>query len=49
MNGDRPAVSVIVVSDYGGRTAEDWDYLRAAFRGLGQQAFDEPFEVLLAD
>ena len=49
MINDRPAVSVIVVSDYGGRTAEDWNYLRATLGGLGRQAFDEPFEVLLAD
>ena len=49
MSGDRPAVSVIVVSDYGGRTAEDWNYLRSTLGGLGQQAFDEPVEVILVD
>jgi len=49
MNGDRPAVSVIVVSDYGGRTAEDWQYLRDTLGALGRQAFAEPVEVLLVD
>jgi hypothetical protein len=44
-----PAVSVIVVSDYGGRTAEDWGYLRTTLRGLAAQDFPEPFEVLLVD
>ncbi len=49
MSGDRPAVSVIVVSDYGGRTAEDWNYLRNTLGALGQQAFDELAEVILVD
>jgi hypothetical protein len=44
-----PTASVIVVSDYGGRTAEDWGYLRATLRGLAAQDFAEPFEVLLVD
>ncbi|MEW6268936.1 MAG: glycosyltransferase [Thermodesulfobacteriota bacterium] len=45
----RPSVSVVVASDYGGRTADDWSYLRKTLRGLAAQDFDEPFEVLLVD
>jgi glycosyl transferase family 2 len=49
MKGTQPAVSVLVVSDYGGRSAEDWNYLRDTLGGLRQQEFDEPVEVLLVD
>lgn len=49
MNGDKPAATVIVVSDYGGRTAEDWNYLRQTLRGLARQDFDRPVEVILLD
>jgi hypothetical protein len=49
MGGAGVAVSVVVVSDYGGRTAEDWDYLRNTLGGLARQVFDEGFEVLLVD
>ena len=49
MSGKRAAVSVLVVSDYGGRTAEDWNYLRDTLAALGQQAFDEGLEVILVD
>jgi hypothetical protein len=49
MSGNAAAVSVLVVSDYGGATAEDWNYLRDTLRALGRQAFDESVEVILAD
>jgi len=49
VSGARPAVSVVVVSDYGGRTAEDWSYLRATLAGVAAQDFGEPHEVLLVD
>jgi hypothetical protein len=42
-------VSVVVVSDYGGRTAEQWNYLRDTLRALGGQEFDEPVEMILVD
>src|SRR5690349_6572383 len=44
-----PSVSVLVVSDYGGRRSEDWDYLRTTLFGLRAQRFDEPLEVILDD
>ena len=43
------AVSVLVVSDYGGRTAEDWNYLRDTLSALGRQEFTERVEVILVD
>jgi hypothetical protein len=43
------AVSVIVVSDYGGRTAEAYDHLRTTLDALSRQAFDENVEVILVD
>jgi hypothetical protein len=49
MSGNAAAVSVLVVSDYGGGTAEDWNYLRDMLRALGRQAFDECVEVILVD
>ncbi|HVO26371.1 MAG TPA: glycosyltransferase family 2 protein [Candidatus Margulisiibacteriota bacterium] len=49
MSGNQPAVSVLVVSDYGGRTAEDWGYLRETLATLSRQAFEEEVEVLLLD
>jgi hypothetical protein len=49
MSKDRPAVSVLVVSDYGGRTAEEWGYLRDTLGGLAAQEFDEEVEILLVD
>ena len=36
MDGYGAAVSVVVVSDYGGRTAEDWNYLRDTLGALGR-------------
>lgn len=42
-------MSVIVVSDYGGRTAEDWGYLRDTLGALARQEFDGDVEVLLVD
>lgn len=49
MSSNETAVSIVVVSDYGGRTADDWRYLRATLEALNQQAFDGRVEVLLAD
>ena len=49
MSGNRPTVSIIVLADYGGRSAEDWDYLRDTLRGIERQRFDGAFEVLLVD
>lgn len=49
MEGLRPTVSVVVVSDYGGRTAADWSYLRDTCAALVRQESDERVEVLLAD
>jgi hypothetical protein len=49
MSRTGPAVSVIVVSDYGVRTAEEWNYLRETLGTLRRQVFDEPVEVLLVD
>ncbi|HJQ83902.1 MAG TPA: glycosyltransferase [Candidatus Binatia bacterium] len=43
------SVAVLVVSDYGGRTDGDWDYLRATLGALARQTFDRPFEVVLID
>ena len=44
-----PSVSVVVISDYGGRTAEDWRYLRDTLGALQRQTFDEPVEAILVD
>jgi Glycosyl transferase family 2 len=44
-----PSVSVLVVSDYGGRTSDDWNYLRETLAALRAQSFDEPFETILVD
>lgn len=49
MNRQKPVASILVVSDYGGRTAEDWNYLRDTLGALGRQTFDEEIEVLLVD
>jgi Glycosyl transferase family 2 len=49
MSAARPAVSVLVVSDYGGGPRGDWDYLRATLGGVASQAFDEDIEVVLVD
>jgi Glycosyl transferase family 2 len=49
MGSGQRAVSVIVVSDYGGRTAADWYYLRDTLAALGRQAFGGDLEVLLVD
>ena len=49
MGSNAAAVSVLVVSDYGGRTAEEWSYLRDTLGALGRQAFDERVEVFLID
>lgn len=44
-----PAVTVVIVSDYGGRNAEDWGYLRATLVALAGQTLAEPFETILVD
>ncbi len=49
MSGNAAAVSVLVVSDYGGRSAEDWAYLRETLGALARQALDERVEVILVD
>jgi hypothetical protein len=49
MRANAAAVSVVVVSDYGGASEEDWSYLRDSLRALGRQAFDERVEVILVD
>jgi glycosyltransferase involved in cell wall biosynthesis len=49
VSSEDPAVSILLVSDYGGASSEDWDYLRATLRSLAAQSFDEPVEVLLVD
>jgi hypothetical protein len=43
------SVSVLVVSDYGGCTSEDWDYLRDTLAALRGQFFAEPLEMILVD
>jgi hypothetical protein len=45
----RPAVSVVVVSDYGGGPEAEWDYLRRALAALRTQSFGDGFEVVLVD
>lgn len=49
MNRARPEIAVIVVSDYGGRSDGDWEYLRATLRALAGQAPAGTMEVLLVD
>jgi len=49
MPAPRPAIAVVVVSDYGGRTDGDWDYLRATLGALARQGSPEAMEVLLVD
>jgi hypothetical protein len=44
-----PAVSVVVVSDYGGTAARSWDEERTVLDALARQDFAEPFEVVLAE
>jgi len=44
-----PVVSVLVVSDYGGGSTDEWDYLRDTLRALSRQTFDERAEMLLLD
>src|SRR5262245_165796 len=49
MSGNAAAVSVLVVSDYGGATSEDWDYLREALGAIAAQQLDEAVDVILVD
>jgi|CXWL01.1.fsa_nt_gi hypothetical protein len=45
----RPAVSVIVVSDYAGGDVKAWDDLRSSLGALARQDIDEPIESLLVE
>jgi hypothetical protein len=45
----RPAVTVVVVSDYGEARQKSWADERAVLRALGQQELLEPFEVILME
>jgi hypothetical protein len=45
----RPAVTVVVVSDYEEARQKSWTDERALLRALGQQDFFEPFEVLVME
>jgi hypothetical protein len=45
----KPAVSVILVSDYAAGDASAWDEMRATLRALADQDFGEPVEVLLCE
>lgn len=49
MDRTQPDIAVLVVSDYGGRTDGDWDYLRATLGALARQADAATMEVLLVD
>jgi len=49
MNNVRPTVCVVVVSDYGGGSAADWNYLRHTLGALTSQSFTEGVEVILVD
>ena len=42
-------MSVVIVSDYGGRSAEDWRYLRDTLDALGRQRFGGRVELILVD
>jgi hypothetical protein len=45
----RPAIAVVVISDYGGRSDGEWDYLRATLGALGRQVTPDAAEVVLVD
>jgi cellulose synthase/poly-beta-1,6-N-acetylglucosamine synthase-like glycosyltransferase len=45
----RPAVSVVVTSDYASGTAVGWEDLRASLAALARQDFREPAEFLLVE
>lgn len=45
----KPAVSVMVVSDYRGGEDKSWDDLRATLAALARQDFGEPVEYLLLE
>ena len=49
MSTAKSSVSVIVVSDYGGRASGEWTYLHDTLAALARQDFGEHFEVLLVD
>jgi hypothetical protein len=46
---ERPAVSVIVVSDYAAGDTKGWDDIRTALAALAQQDFGEPAEFLFSN
>ncbi len=45
----RPAATILLFAEYGGRTAEDAPQLGATLEALAAQDFAQPFEVLLVD
>jgi hypothetical protein len=45
--GPRPAVSIILVSDYAAGESKSWAGIRASLAALSRQDFDEPAEFLL--
>jgi len=49
MSAGGPSVSVLIVSDYGGHSDEDWNYLRDTSTALRAQLFAEPVELMLVD
>lgn len=49
MSRNTAVVSVLVVSDYGGGSADEWDYLRDTLGALKRQTFDESVEMFLVD
>lgn len=49
MKDPEPAVTVVIVSDYGGGERKAWDDLRVLLQALGRQDFDESVEYLLIE
>lgn len=44
-----PAISVVVVSDYGSSATRSWNDERACLDALAAQDFDEPIEIILSE
>ena len=49
MSDGGPSVSVLIVSDYGGHSDQDWNYLRDTLAALRAQIFAGPVELILVD
>jgi Glycosyl transferase family 2 len=47
--GQRPSISVVIVSDYAAGGAHSWRDIRTAFLALAQQDLGEPVEFLLVE